>query len=51
MSDKYGGWFSYVPPKWKEELKYAPEYVIEDTGLERRELERILEVLHEHKII
>lgn len=38
-------------PIWKIYLQDAPESVIEKTGLEKEELEKILDILHEHRII
>jgi hypothetical protein len=38
-------------PVWKIYLQDAPESVIEKTGLEKEELEKILDILHEHRII
>lgn len=47
----FGSWLDERKPNWKTYLEDAPEYVISETGHSREELEQILNILHEHRII
>lgn len=38
-------------PQWKKYLEDAPNFVIEETGLSREKLDKILSVLYDHRII
>lgn len=38
-------------PVWKKYLRDTNDYVIGQTGLSRKKLEEVLDVLHEHRII
>lgn len=44
-------WLDERKPNWKLYLEDAPEHLISRTGLDRGELERILDILHEERII
>jgi hypothetical protein len=43
--------YYYREPQWKAYLEDAPESVIKETGMSRKELQKTLEVLYEHRII
>lgn len=51
MPQQFGTWFTYRRPQWEIYLEDASESVIEETGLTREQLKRVLDVLHEHRII
>jgi len=44
-------WHDYEKPSWEIRLEDAPEYVIQKTGMTRKELERLLHYLQEEGII
>lgn len=41
----------YRKPSWETYLEDASDRVIEETGLSREKLKKVLEVLYEHRII
>lgn len=47
----FGSWFEDKKPVWKIYLNDAPQSIIDETGLSREELEKILDILHENRII
>lgn len=47
----FGTWGDIQEPVWETYLDRAPEDVIRETELSREELKRVLQVLHEHRII
>lgn len=47
----FGSWRIERKPNWKIYLEEAPDYVIRQTGLTKEELEKVLDVLDEHRII
>lgn len=51
MSSFFGNDYDKRKPVWKIYLDDAPEHVIRQTGLSRKELENVLQVLDEHRII
>lgn len=44
-------WSDYDKPYWEVQLENAPESIIKQTGLTRKELERLLNYLQEEGII
>ena len=46
-----GSWNSYVEPEWKDKLEFTSDYKLEKTGLNRKQLERLLNQLTEMEII
>ena len=46
-----GSWNSYVEPEWKEKLEFTSDYQLEKTGMNRKQIERLLEQLTEMEII
>ena len=52
MPMQFGTWFTPLhPPEWVSKLEQTSDYVIEETGMSRKELERVLQFLHEKDII
>lgn len=47
--------FDFIFPRemkyWEENLEYAPNYVIEKTGMSRDKLKTLIEYLHEEGIL
>ena len=46
-----GSWNAWVEPEWKDKLAYTSDYKLEKTGLNRKQIERLLEQLTEMEII
>lgn len=51
MAKLFGGWATDSRPNWKKQLEESPDYIIRQTGLSREELDRVLEVLYQERII
>lgn len=47
----FGTWGELDEPIWKKYLDDAPNSIVVETGLSRDELEKILDILYEHRII
>lgn len=46
-----GSWNDWVEPEWKEKLEFTSDYKLEKTGLNRKQIERLLTQLTEMEII
>jgi transcription initiation factor IIE alpha subunit len=44
-------WEDTRKPLWDRYLEEAPNYVIDETGLNREELRKVLQVLYDNRII
>jgi hypothetical protein len=44
-------WDTKHKPLWKSYLDDAPNHVIEETGLTKEQVENVLQVLYDHRII
>lgn len=47
----FGTWMDYRTPTWETYLESTPQFVIDQTGLTKEELKKVLEILHEHRVI
>lgn len=47
----FGGWGANPKSAWEEKLEYTSDYVIEKTGMSRKELKNLLKYLDEQNII
>jgi hypothetical protein len=50
-SCSFGTWFDHQTPQWETYLSDAPESVIRKTGLPRKQLKQVLQVLYENRVI
>lgn len=46
----FGTWFTYKEPAWVENIDFAPENVIRNTGMSRKELKNLLFYLTDNDI-
>lgn len=42
---------NYNKPNWESYLEDAPDYVIDETGLSREKLQKVLSILYKNRII
>lgn len=46
-----GTWFDYKKPEWEENLENISESIVRETGLSRKKLKEIMDIMYEHGVI